>query len=64
MWGGLTLFGQDSNADARVAQFDEGRISGPPVVLSDQEDVFSAHVAVDKVLLFLDAGGGHSQAPV
>lgn len=49
----LTLFGQDSNADARVAQFDEGRVSSPPVILSDQENIFSTHIAMDKILLFL-----------
>lgn len=49
----LTLFGQDSNADAGVAQFDEGRVPSLPVVLSDQENVFSTHVAMDKMLLLL-----------
>lgn len=49
----LTLFGQDSNADARVTQFDEGRVSSPPVILSDQQNIFSTHIAMDKILLFL-----------
>lgn len=49
----LTLFGQDSNADARVTQFDEGRVSSLPVILSDQENVFSTHIAMDKMLLLL-----------
>lgn len=49
----LTLFGQDSNADARVAQFYEGRISSPPVIFSDQENIFSTHIAMNKILLFL-----------
>lgn len=57
----LTLFGQDSNADARVAQFDEGRVPGLPVILSDQENVFSTHVAMDKMLLLLRMQPGTSE---
>lgn len=49
----LTLFGEDSDADARVTQFDEGGVPGPPVVLSDQKDVFGTDVPVNKMLFFL-----------
>lgn len=49
----LTFFGQDSDADARVAQFDEGGVPSPPVVLSDQKNVFSADISMDKMFFFL-----------
>lgn len=49
----LTFFGQDSDADARVTQFDEGGVPSPPVILSDQQNVFSADVPVDEMLFFL-----------
>lgn len=49
----LTFFGQDSDADTRVTQFDKGGVSSPSVILSDQKNVFSAHIAMDKMLFFL-----------
>lgn len=49
----LTFFGQDSDTDARVAQFDEGGVPSPPVVLSNQKNIFSADISVDKMFFFL-----------
>lgn len=49
----LTFSREDSDADARVTQFYEGGVSGPPVILSDQKDVFGADVAVNEMLLLL-----------
>lgn len=49
----LTLFGEDGDADPRVTQLDEGGVPGPPVILSDQKDVFGTDVAVNKMLFLL-----------
>lgn len=49
----LTLSGEDGDADARVTQFDEGGVASPPVILSDQKDVFGADVAVNEMLFLL-----------
>lgn len=49
----LTLFWENSDADARVTQFDEGGVSSPPVILSDQEDILGTDVAVNKMLFLL-----------
>lgn len=49
----LTLFGEDSDADSWVTQLDEGGVPGPPVILSDQKDVFGTDVAVNKMLFLL-----------
>lgn len=49
----LTFFGQDSDADSRVAQFNERAIPSPPVIFSDKKNVFSTDIAVDKLLFFL-----------
>lgn len=54
----LTFFGQDGDADAWVTQFDEGGVPSPPVILSDQKNVFSTDVAVDKLLFFLQVQRG------
>lgn len=49
----LTLSGEDGDADARVTQLDEGGVASPPVILSDQKDVFGADVAVNEMLFLL-----------
>ena len=50
---GLTLFGQDGHADARVAELDEGRVPGPPVLLPDEEDIFGTDIPVGQAFLLL-----------
>lgn len=54
----LTFFGQNSDADARVTQFDEGGVPSPPVILSDQKNVFSTDIPMDKLLFFLQVEKG------
>ena len=50
---GPTLFGQDGDADARVAELDEGRVSSPPVLLPDEENIFGTDIPVGQVFLLL-----------
>lgn len=54
----LTFFGQDGDADARIAQFDKWGVSSPSVILSDQKNIFSADIPVNKMLVFLQVQKG------
>lgn len=58
----LTFFGQDSDADTRVTQFDEGGVPGPAVILSDQQNIFGTDITVDKMLFFLQVQKGRAQS--
>ena len=49
----LTVSGQHSDADPRVAQLDEGQAARLAVLLADQQHVLGAHVAVGQVLVLL-----------
>lgn len=49
----LTFSGQHADADARVAQLDEGQAPRGPVLLPDQEHVLGAHLPVNQVLVLL-----------
>ena len=49
----LTLLGQDGHADAGVAELDEGRVPGPPVLLPDEEDIFGTDIPVGQAFLLL-----------
>lgn len=51
----LTFSGQNSDADARVTEFDEGQTARPFVLLSDQQNIFGTDVAVYEILLLLCA---------
>lgn len=51
--GGPTFPGQHGDADARVAELDEGHAARGSVLLPDQQDVLGADVAVDQVLVLL-----------
>lgn len=51
--GGPTFPGQHGEADARVAELDEGQAARGSVLLPDQQDVLGADVAVDQVLVLL-----------
>lgn len=49
----LTIFGQDSDADSRVTQFDEGGVPSLPVLLADQQNILGTHIPMDQVLILL-----------
>lgn len=55
--GGPTFPGQHGDADARVAELDEGQAARGSVLLPDQQDVLGADVAVDQVLVLLLGSG-------
>lgn len=49
----LTFSGQHGDADARVAEFDEGQAAHGPVLLSDKENVLGTNISVNQVLILL-----------
>lgn len=43
-WSSLTLSGQHSDADARVTEFNEGRVARFSILFADEKDVFCTHI--------------------
>lgn len=51
--GRLTFSGQHGDADARVAEFNEGQAACGPVLLSDKDNVLSTNISMNQVLILL-----------
>lgn len=56
----LTFSGQHGDADARVAEFDEGHAARGPVLLSDKENVLGTNISVNQVLILLWADSSNN----
>lgn len=51
----LTFLGQHSDADTRVAEFDEGQAARRPILLSDKKNILGTNVSMNEVLILLCA---------
>lgn len=51
----LTFSGQHPDADAGVAELDEGQASRCPILLSDQENILGTNIPMNEVLVLLQA---------
>lgn len=51
----LTFFGQHSDADTRVTEFDKGQAARHPILLSDQKNILGTNISMNEALILLRA---------